>query len=30
VAGDLYVVDDVESAPAFNELADIPYSFRAG
>ncbi len=30
VAGDLYVVDDIESGPAFNELGDIPYSFHAG
>lgn len=30
VAGDLFVVDDVADAPAFNELADIPYSFKVG
>ena len=30
VGGDLYVVDDVASAPAFNELAKIPYSFQTG
>ena len=30
LAGDLYVVDDVASAPAFNELAKIPYSFKTG
>jgi hypothetical protein len=30
VTGDLFVVDDVESGPAFNELAEIPYSFRTG
>ena len=30
IAGDLYVVDDVASGPAFNELAKIPYSFQSG
>ena len=30
VTGDLFVVDDVVSGPAFNELAEIPYSFRTG
>jgi subtilisin family serine protease len=28
VTGDLYVVDDVEAGPTFNELAEIPYSFQ--
>jgi hypothetical protein len=30
VAGDLFVVDDVASAPAYNELAEIPYLFKVG
>jgi hypothetical protein len=29
-AGDLFVVDDVTSAPAFNELAEIPNPFEVG